>query len=103
MWIARMAAREREMALAEPVGVVWLNEGQKERQRDREGGVSFIMRRTPFQGTTNPLVSTGVLCVLRGKGFARSVEEVYFPWVPRITVPIRKNKNCTSKIEIYYR
>ena len=49
MWIARLAIREREMTLAKPVSVVWLNEGQQERQRDRERGVSFIMRTTPFR------------------------------------------------------
>ena len=49
MWITRMAIRERKMALAKPVRVVWLNEGQQERQRDRERGVSFIMRTTPFR------------------------------------------------------
>ena len=32
-----MAIRERKMALAKPVRVVWLNEGQQERQRQREG------------------------------------------------------------------
>ena len=42
------------MALAKPVRVVWLNEGQQERQRDTETqigwamGVSFIMRTAPF-------------------------------------------------------
>ena len=66
-----MATREREMTLAKPVSAVWLNEGQQERQRDRERGVSFVINA--HDSVPRNHEPAGVLCVLRGKGFARCV------------------------------
>ena len=63
MWIARMAIRERKMALAKPVRVVWLNEGQQERQRQREGRlVHYAIDSVPV-----PACGPRVQCVERSR------------------------------------